>query len=341
MNTEKQLKNIGIGTWSKLKSVLFKKKLNTSLFTIAFYNLENLFDTLNHPNKLDRNYTPNGLLKWTPERYNSKLNKLGTTIAKIGVKTAGKLPTLIGVSEVENKTVLRDLIQVNALKNEEYAYLHYDSPDERGIDTALIYDKRFFEIIASEPIPLLVYNLDEQQDMTRDILYVHGKLNGEEVHVFVNHWPSRRDGGDETEYKRLKAAETIIEFMKIVEEKYQHPNYIVMGDFNDGPKAESIKKLLQTDKFFHPMEKLLTSKRGSANYKFSWSLFDQIMISHSFLNYQKKTHSYNSANIFDAEFLREFKGKYKGNPFRTYVGSRYMGGYSDHFPVYIQLKYNK
>tara|TARA_R110002012_G_scaffold263456_2_gene446436 strand:+ start:87394 stop:88419 length:1026 start_codon:yes stop_codon:yes gene_type:complete len=340
MKTENKTKVFSPTPWRKLKSVLFKKSRRNSLFTIAFYNLENLFDTFNHADKLDKDYTPNGLLKWTPERYTSKLNKLGSTIAKIGVKTADKLPVLIGVSEVENKTVLSDLLKVEALRNEDYGYLHYDSPDERGIDTALIYDKRYFEIIASKPIPLLVYNLDGQQDMTRDILYVHGTLNGEEIHVFVNHWPSRRDGGIETAYKRIKAADTIIGFMEIIEKKHEQPKYIVMGDFNDGPTAESIEKLLETQRFFHPMKKLLTSKRGSANYKFNWSLFDQIIISHNFLSYQKKAHSYTTANIFDPEFLKEFKGRYKGSPYRTYVGSRYMGGYSDHFPVYIQLKLN-
>ncbi len=319
----------------------FKKKDNQSLFTIAFYNLENLFDTLDDPKKLDLDYTPNGRLNWTPKRYKSKLNKLGSTIAKIGRKTSGRAPILVGVAEVENKTVLRDLINVDDLKEEDYAYLHYDSPDERGIDNALIYDKRYFEVISSKPLPLMVYNLDGAQDMTRDILYVHGKLNGEEVHVFVNHWPSRRDGGDETEYKRIKASETLIDFMASIEEKYAEPNYIVMGDFNDGPKTASIKKLVETKKLYNPMEKLLTPKRGSANYKFSWMLFDQIIISHSFLNYEKKTHSYHVANIFDEHFLTEFKGKFKGSPYRTYVGKRYMGGYSDHFPVFIQLKFNK
>jgi predicted extracellular nuclease len=318
----------------------FKKKPNKGLFTIAFYNLENLFDAQDYPEKLDTDFTPNGILKWTPERLHSKLDKLGTTIAQIGLPTSDKPPVIIGVSEVENKTVLRDLLQVDALKKENYAFLHYDSPDERGIDTALIYDQRYFKILDSEPIPLKVYNLDGQQDMTRDILYVHGKLNDEEVHIFVNHWPSRRDGGVQTEYKRIKASETIIKFMAVIEEKYSHPNYIVMGDFNDGPKTPSIHKLIQEKKLFHPIEKLLTPLRGSANYNFNWMLFDQIMISHSFLNYEKKTHSFNNANIFDANFLKELQGRFKGNPFRTYVGKKYMGGYSDHFPVYIQLKFN-
>tara|TARA_R110002050_G_scaffold48356_3_gene112565 strand:- start:139819 stop:140793 length:975 start_codon:yes stop_codon:yes gene_type:complete len=319
----------------------FKKKANKSLFTIVFYNLENLFDTSDHPDKLDSDFTPNGRLKWTPKRYNSKLYKLASTIAKIGLDTTGRTPTLIGVAEIENKTVLNDLLAVDNLKKENYGYIHYDSPDERGIDNALIYDQRFFQILSSEPIPLIVYNLDGNQDMTRDILYVHGKLNGEEVHVFVNHWPSRRDGGDETAYKRLKATETIMSYMGDLEKRFSNPNYIIMGDFNDGPEALSVKKLVADKELFNPMEKLLTPKRGSANYKFNWMLFDQIIISHSFLNYEKKTHSFNTSNIFDEHFLTEFKGKFKGSPFRTYVGRKYMGGYSDHFPVYIQLKFNK
>lgn len=319
----------------------FKKKSTNSLFTIAFYNLENLFDTIDHPKKLDDDFTPNGKLNWTPQRYKSKLNKLGSTIAKIGLKKSGKAPAIIGVCEVENKTVVKDLIANEALKKAKYSFVHYDSPDERGIGNALIYDERYFKVISSEPIPLLVYNLDGNQDMTRDILYVFGEINGEKVHIFVNHWPSKRDGGAETEYKRITASETILKYMSSIEENYANPNYIIMGDFNDGPKSKSIKKLVKSKSLYNPMEKLLTPKRGSANYKFNWMLFDQIIISHSFLNYEKQTHSYDTSNIFDEHFLTEFKGKFKGSPFRTYVGRRYLGGYSDHFPVYIQLKFNK
>ena len=318
----------------------FKKKANKSLYTIAFYNLENLFDTTDHPEKLDSDYTPNGKLNWTQERYQRKLFKLATTISKIGVDTAGRVPSLIGVAEAENSTVIKELLATDSLKENKYDYVHYDSPDERGIGNALIYDTAIFQVLHSEAIPLLVYNEGNVQDMTRDILYVQGKLNGEEVHVFINHWPSRRDGSVETEYKRVRASETIMQFMGSLEEKYTAPNYIVMGDFNDGPQALSVQNLVKKKQLFNPMERLLTPKRGSANYKFSWSLFDQIIISHSFLNYESKTHSFNTSNIFDEQFLKEYKGKFKGSPLRTYVGRKYLGGYSDHFPVYIQLKWN-
>ena len=131
------------------------------------------------------------------------------------------------------------------------------------------------------------------------ILYVKGLLNKEEVHIFVNHWPSRRDGDRETSFKRVQAADTILEFMKGIESEIASPNYIIMGDFNDGPNSESIKRLMQSEQLFNPMEKLLTPERGSANYKKSWLLFDQILVSHNFFNYQKGTHSFAHANIFD------------------------------------------
>jgi predicted extracellular nuclease len=318
----------------------FKKKKPKSLYTIAFYNLENLFDTKDDPNTLDDDFTPNGFKKWSMKRYKSKLNKLAKTISEIGKEISKNPPVLLGIAEVENEPVIQDLLNTESLRDIDYGYVHYDSPDERGIDTALIYHKANFEVLHSEPIALMLFEKDGRRDTTRDILYVKGKLNKEEIHVFVNHWPSRRDGDQQTSIKRVKAAETIKSFMSKIETTEANPNYIVMGDFNDGPDDESIKSLMASDHLYNPMEKLITPERGSANYKQTWMLFDQIMVSHSFLNYEKGTHSFAHANIFDESFLREFKGKFKGNPYRTYAGRKYIGGYSDHFPVYIQLKYN-
>lgn len=320
---------------------LFKRKKANNLYTIGFYNLENLFDTIDDPDTLDDDFTPNGFKKWSMKRYKRKLYKLAKTISEVGDEATNMPPVLMGIAEVENKEVVEDLIGAEPLQNINYGYVHYDSPDERGIDTGLIYHKDYFEVLDSEPITLLIYEKDGTRDTTRDILYVKGLLNKEEVHIFVNHWPSRRDGDRETSFKRIQAAETIIEFMKGIALETKSPNYIIMGDFNDGPNAESIKRLMQTELLYNPMEKLLTPERGSANYKKSWMLFDQIMVSHNFFNYEKGTHSFAHANIFDEGFLTEFKGKYKGKPYRTYVGRKYIGGYSDHFPVYIQLKYNQ
>ena len=318
----------------------FKRIIKQDLFTIAFYNLENLFDTEDDPRKLDDDFTPNGIKKWTRKRYKKKLHKLSKTIAKLGLQNTGISPVLVGVAEVENKIVLNDLLNSGPLKKESYGYVHFESPDERGIDTALLFNQEHFEPIFSEPVELYITGSNGERDTTRDILYVHGKLNKEEVHIFVNHWPSRRDGEDLTAHKRLKAAQTILSYMSDIEDKTSNPNYIVMGDFNDGPDSHSIKYLVGEKGLYNPMEKLLTPERGSANYRRTWSLFDQIIVSHSFFNYEKGTHSFAHANIFDEYFLTEWKGKYRGNPFRTYVGKKYMGGYSDHFPVFIQLTYN-
>ena len=311
-----------------------------NLHTIAFYNLENLFDAEDNIHTLDDDFTPKGYKQWTKKRYRKKLRKLASTISRLGQKSTRQPPVLLGVAEVENRSVVEELIATKALRSYDYDYIHYESPDERGIDTALLFRKSFFEVIFSEPIVLLVNNPEGVRDTTRDILYVKGKLNGELVHIFVNHWPSRRAGGQETAYKRIKAARTLIDYMDKIEEEYATPNYIIMGDFNDGPNTDSMSLLVNSKALYNPMIKLLSPDRGSANYKRTWALFDQIIVSHSFLNYEKQTHSFAHANIFDEHFLKEFKGRYAGTPYRTYVGKKYLGGYSDHFPVYIQLKFN-
>lgn len=317
---------------------LFRSRKEADVFTIAFYNLENLFDTRDDPNKLDDDFTPKGFKKWTPKRYRRKIKKLAKTISRLGVQTSNYPPVLVGLAELENKLVIREMLDTKALRGKGYKYIHFDSPDERGIDTALLYHPQHFEEISSENIFLQVENPDGRPDATRDILYVHGKLHGEPVHIFVNHWPSRRDGADETAYKRIKAAETIHRTMRRIEEKQKTPNYLIMGDFNDGPFDQSIKTLLSGADLYNPMEKLIGEDRGSANYKQRWSLFDQIILSDTFFKKGSGHHSFAHANIFDDHLLKEWSGRYKGNPFRTYVGKKYLGGHSDHFPVYIQLR---
>ncbi len=318
---------------------IFKSRKSDNLYTIAFYNLENLFDTENHTHTLDDDFTPGGKKKWTKKRYRKKIKKLSKIISKLGTHNNTYMPVIIGVAEVENKKVLEDLIDSDALKHRNLAYVHYDSPDERGIDTALLYRDKQFRVVNSEAIPLHIKNLDGQPDATRDILYVKGELNSETFHIFVNHWPSKRSGDEETAYKRIAAANRVLELMETIKNEEEDPHFILMGDFNDGPKSKSIKHLVETAGLYNPMEKLLTPDRGSANYKFTWGLFDQILVSHNLFDHRIGTHSFAHANIFDSEDLKEWKGRFRGNPFRTYAGKKYLGGYSDHFPVYIQLSY--
>ncbi|MBN4084970.1 endonuclease [Flavobacteriaceae bacterium AH-315-B10] len=309
-------------------------------FTIAFYNLENLFDIFDNKYTHDDDFLPTSEKKWTPKRYKKKVRKLGYTISKIGVKTSKKLPILIGLAEVENKLVVNDLINSKFLKTENYDVVHFDSADERGIDVALMYHKDFFEVIKSETFTVKLYDENEEIDYTRDILLVEGFLNKEKIYVLVNHWPSRREGKKTSEPKRIIASDKVTEIIDLIKQRDENPKIIVMGDFNDNPNNESIKRLVISQDLYNPMETLLSDSRGTLNYKFKWNLFDQILFSTNFFKHKANTHRFSKANVFDNEFLKQFKGKYKGTPFRTYVGKKYKGGYSDHFPVYIHLNLN-
>ncbi|XLS29389.1 endonuclease [Flavobacteriaceae bacterium M23B6Z8] len=308
-------------------------------YTVAFYNLENLFDIKDDHRTLDDDFLPDSEKRWDRKKYESKLFKLGKAISNVGFDKTGKPPSIVGLAEVENKTVVEQLVRSKHLKNKDYGVVHYDSPDERGIDTALIYQKRSFEVEDSRTIPLLLFDEFGQRDYTRDILHVTGKLNGERMHVLVNHWPSRRSGADETSAKRIEAARTVREVVEGIQEEEEDPGILIMGDFNDEPYSESIKEHLLTPKLINPMERLLGQDRGSLNHRRQWNLFDQIILSHNFLKMERGTHHFAHVDIFDKRFLAEWDGRYKGNPFRTYVGRKYLGGYSDHFPVYVQLKY--
>ncbi|MEM1259103.1 MAG: endonuclease [Bacteroidota bacterium] len=314
--------------------------MTKSEHAIAFYNLENLFDTVDDPHTLDDDFTPKGFKRWKDSRYGSKIKKLGKAISRIGEDEDVHPPVLLGIAEVENGKVVEKLLKTKYLRDIPFDYVHFDSPDERGIDTGLIYNKHYFKVVATETLPLLIENENGDRDFTRDILYVNGKLNNEEIHVFVNHWPSRRDGVDETKYKRVEAANTILRKINTLNVQSEKLNVMIMGDFNDDPNSESIQVLMESGLFINPFKKLLSPNSGSANYGGKWSLFDQIILSHSFLNHEAGTHSFGKATIFAPRFLKEWKGRYKGNPFRTFAGKKYIGGYSDHFPVYVLMHFN-
>lgn len=309
-------------------------------YTIAFYNLENLFDTTNDPNTLDDDFTPKGKKNWNNYRYKNKIRKLGNVIAQLGTQRSFHTPAIVGVVEVENQAVLNDLVASNNLKNFNYGIVHYDSPDERGIDVALLYKKELFEVLHSETFPLYLEGNNGDRDYTRDVLLVKGNLNNEEIHILVNHWPSRRSGEDLSEVKRIKAAELVVSIVEKINSEIENAKIIIMGDFNDNPSNISVKKHLVNDTFYNPMERLINTGNGTLNHKKTWHLFDQIIFSKNFFNLEEKKHSFKYAEVFDKHFLKEWKGKYKGNPFRTYIGKWYQGGFSDHFPVYVYLKRN-
>lgn len=305
---------------------------------IGFYNLENLFDIKDDPKTLDDDFTPDGWKEWNSYKYDKKLKKLSKVIAQIGKKETGTSPSLVGVAEVENRAVLKDLITTDALKNEGYDIVHYDSPDERGIDVGLLYKKADFKVLASKSVALYLEAEEGGRDFTRDILYVHGMLTGIEVHVFVNHWPSRRSGANETSAKRIAAAQRNRKEIDTILKENPEARVIVMGDFNDGPQSESVQTHLVKTDFYNPMLFLATKYEGSLNYNAEWFTFDQILFTNNFVRFYENPLLYDKSDIFNDVFLTEYSGRYKGNPFRTYAGKKYIGGYSDHFPVYSILE---
>lgn len=306
--------------------------------TLAFYNLENLFDTLKDPNILDADFTPHGDLKWNHERYTQKLNGLAKTIAQVGKAETGQAPALIGVAEVENKKVLNDLLQTEELHTLNYDFVHHNSPDERGIDTALLYDKNRFEVLESRSYSLHLQTAQGVRDFTRDILYVEGKLAGVPVFVLVNHWPSRGEGVAISEPKRIAAAERNREIIQDIQARDPEARILIMGDFNDDPQSIAVRDHLVSTDFYNPMVFLLTRYAGSLNHRGDWYLFDQIILSPNWMKAYDNPLEYEKSAIYNPEYLKEQEGKYRGNPLRTYAGDKYLGGLSDHFPVYTIFK---
>ncbi|WP_298531372.1 endonuclease [uncultured Algibacter sp.] len=306
--------------------------------TIAFYNLENLFDLKNNRHTNDNDFLPTSVKKWTPKRYGNKLRKLSYAISNIGRRETGKHPALVGLAEVENAKVIEDLLRSKHLEDYNYGFVHFDSLDERGIDVALLYDKNVFKVLTSEPFTIELTDEDGSADYTRDILLVSGLLDSQEVHVVVNHWSSRREGEKETEPKRMASSHQVGEIISNLKSDNVDAKIIVIGDFNDDPHSKSIKNLVDNFGIYNPFETLRAYNRGSVKHRRQWFLFDQVLISTNFFKSSDNQFEFFKANIFDEDFLKLFKGPFKGAPFRTYVGKKYKGGYSDHFPVYAILK---
>lgn len=306
---------------------------NSKYYNIAFYNLENLFDTKNDHRTLDDDFTEHSFKKWNEKRFRKKISNLGKVISKIGVNKMGFPPVFLGVAEVENSFVLDALVQSKHLKKKEYAYVHFDSPDERGIDTALLYRKNYVEILNKETHTLYVTNELGERDYTRDILHVEAKIEEHTIHILVNHWPSRRSGTEVTSEKRMVAASKNLEIINSILQVNSNARIVIMGDFNDDPHSESVKKLT-SDYLYNPMEVLFSKYEGSLSHRETWHLFDQIIISHNFLQGAPNLFQFKSAHIYNPGEIREFKEKFKHLPLRTFLGKKYLGGYSDHFPVY-------
>lgn len=311
---------------------------------ISFYNLENLYDTINDPTKNDDDFTPEGLYKYNSAIYWDKLSRLSTVLSQIGTEASPDGAVLQGVAEVENDTVLTDLVKQKELKGRNLKIIHYNSPDIRGVDVGLLYNPKYFKPISSAPLFVQLPGGSKDAYFTRDVLYVKGTLLGDTVHVFVNHWPSRRGGEERSAPARAAAAmvsKVIIDSLMAVNPETK---VIVMGDLNDDPISPSVAKVLNSKGniedvkpggLFNPWVDFYKKGNGTLAYQDSWGLFDQIMISHGWLNKEQSGIFYFKAHIFRGEFMVQKTGRYRGYARRTWDGNTYNYGYSDHFPTYI------
>jgi hypothetical protein len=320
------------------------KKL--SVISIGFYNLENLFDTINDVGLENSDeFTPQGNFQWTAERYNEKLNHMAYAISQVAADENPTGVALLGLSEIENRGVLENLVKQEAIKDRNYQIVHYESPDRRGIDVALLYQPKLFKVTYSKVYPLRI--AEDTSWRTRDQLVVSGLLDGEQIYVIVNHWPSRSGGADASESKRISAAGLCRHIVDSLFTLDKNAKILVLGDLNDNPDNSSIKDHLRAKgdlsqlgkgDLFNPMFNMYKEGIGSLEYKGIWDLFDQIIISHEFLGNGKAGYHFGQAHVFNNDFLKQKEGPYEGYPDRTFAGKKYLGGYSDHFPVYVNLE---
>ncbi|MCJ8288891.1 MAG: endonuclease/exonuclease/phosphatase family protein [Crocinitomicaceae bacterium] len=292
--------------------------------TIAFYNVENLFDTLDHPVKNDNEFLPEGSYEWTSERYKTKLARINQVIDSLHV------PMILGLCEIENKAVVQDVVNAGSMKN-THAIVHFESLDQRGIDNAIIYDKTVLTLVQSG---IIRFDMPKPSTPSRDIVWAKFSRGKDTILTMVNHWPSRYGGQVESEPKRLVASIAASAFIDSVLNENKKMNIIFMGDLNDNPENKSVDLIAESLK---PMIVEKSGKfGGSHNYRGEWSILDHMMVSKAFLKKRTKVKK-RTAEIYTPEFLLT---EYRGNivPKRMYGGRKYLGGYSDHLPIVIEVK---
>jgi hypothetical protein len=316
--------------------------------TIAFYNVENLFDTINDPDTFDDDFTSKGKNRYNSKIYWNKLENIGQVISQIGFDKTKTGPAIIGLAEIENRAVLEDLVQTKGLKNKQYQIVHFDSPDLRGIDVALLYQEKYFTLIDFKKYEVKLWEETGTRIYTRDILLVSGILDDEQIFIIVNHWPSRRGGQTKSNPKRAKAAYITQQIIENIHLENEVAKIFIMGDFNDDPIDKSLKKgLISTGKYkivnnkslYNPMENMYKKGLNTLGYRDGLNLFDQILMSDACVSTDKNYTSFKfyKAGIYNPQYLITQQGRYKGYPYRSFQNNNYTFGYSDHFPVYIYL----
>lgn len=318
-----------------------KKKMQ--MFGVAFYNLENLFDTINNNGKYDLEFSPAGKNVWNGHKYRSKLKNLSYAISQMTTTATPMGPAVIGCSEIENITVLQDLVKQDAIKDWNLQIIHHDSPDRRGVDVSLLYNPRFFKPIRTTNHRLVIPEMP--YFLTRDQMCVVGLLGGSRVGIIVNHWPSRRGGSEQSSYLREAAAALSKQIADSLLQVDPTMGIIIMGDLNDDPSDRSCAVTLGAVRnpkdckeggFYNPFWKKLDDGIGSYIYRGAWDLFDQIIINYNLLEGANGL-KFRSAEVLNKEFLKQQDGQYKGYPLRTFSGGAWTNGFSDHFPTEIFL----
>ena len=317
-------------------------------YMVAFWNFENLFDIYNDPETHDDEFTPEGIKKWNETKYQKKLYNLERVIFDMAAINKD-YPIVIGVSEIENRSVLEDLVSQPKLKGAKYRVCHYDSPDARGVDVAFLYRADVFKLEGSDNIKLNVPELPNFR--TRDLVVMWGTIEGEPFYFLVSHWPSRLGGKEASQFKRDACAKQIREIKDSLLQANPATKVVVMGDFNDDATDASLTKVmgakgkikeLQTGDFFNPYYQMLKAGLGTLAYQDSWNLFDNICVTENLVNGTygnlrlikgKKFYG----NIFTRPYMLQQEGQYKGYPLLTFVTNNFQNGFSDHVPVYIYI----
>ncbi|TSJ46410.1 endonuclease/exonuclease/phosphatase family protein [Fluviicola chungangensis] len=308
---------------------------------IVSYNVENLFDTIDEKGVIDEEFLPDGKLKWNSERYRVKLDHLVEAITM----NLPENPVVIGLVEIENKGVLMDLKHTGRLAKTNYEIAHKDSPDARGIDCGLLYDKSCFKLLKMENLKVSIDSIPDFK--TRDILYVKGQLQGGNIiHLFVNHWPSRRGGESESEIRRIQAAKVARAKVDEILKADPKANIVLMGDFNDHPDNVSVRDVLKAKAVTDTQADLVDlfeddhkAGKGTHNFKGEWGVLDHFIVSKALFDGSNGIQlSPNDGKIVYEEKLLFTQKDGSKKPSATYGGPNYYGGYSDHLPIQLILK---
>lgn len=339
-------KSLILFAFALLAQPVFSQKPEYEVTSIGFYNLENLFDTIDDPDKNDADFLPTGKLLWNSEKYKAKQANMAKVIAELGTELTPDGVAVLGVAEIENRRVLEDLVAQPAIASRNYQIVQIEGPDERGIDVGVLYQPKYFALAGAKSVRVdLTDPKTGEVDRTRDILLVSGSLpGGEALHIMVGHWPSRRGGEGKSAWMRAAAAGVCRALVDSLQTVDPQAKIVVMGDLNDDPTNKSITEVLrgrsnpkrmEASDLYNTVYDFYKAGQGTMAYRDAWSLFDQVLISKPLVSQRVGGWQFYKAVVFRRDWLVQAEGQYKGYPFRTFDGDLFINGYSDHLPVYF------